>query len=72
MTAMRNISSGTVLRILCGAALLIVSLAGASSALAHPSTRSDGKIAPGPRPQEGVIEITGQPLRILVGSDGSL
>ncbi|HEY5271530.1 MAG TPA: hypothetical protein VII97_14420, partial [Anaerolineales bacterium] len=72
MTAMRNMSFSKVLRILCGAALLIISLAGATSALAHPSTGGDGKIAPGPRPQEGVIEITGQPLRILVGSDGSL
>ena len=72
MTAMRNMSSGTVLRILCGAALLIVSLAGASSALARPSASGDGKMAPGPRLQEGDIEIAGQPLRILVGPDGSL
>jgi hypothetical protein len=72
MTTMRNMSSGTVLRILCGAALLIVSFAGASSVLARPSTSGDGKMAKGPHSQEGVIEITGQPLRILVGSDGSL
>ncbi|MCX6038128.1 MAG: hypothetical protein NTW99_09605, partial [Chloroflexi bacterium] len=69
---MRNMSSGTVLRILCGAALLIVSLAGASSALARPSASGDGKMVPGPRPQEGDIEIAGQPLRILVGPDGSV
>jgi len=70
---MRNISSGTVLRILCGAALLIASLAAASSALAHPSANGEGKMAPGPRQQTGnVIEIAGQPLRILVVADGSL
>ena len=72
MTTMRNISSGTVLRILSGAALLIVSLAGASSALARPSASSDGKMVTEPRLQEGDIEIAGQPLRILVGSDGSV
>lgn len=70
---MRKLSSGTMLRILCGAALLIASLAGASPVLARPSASDVGKTAPGPRPQEGnITEITGQPLRILVGADGSL
>jgi hypothetical protein len=70
---MRNTSSGTVLRILYGAVLLIASLAGASPALARPSTSGYGTTVTGPRPQEGnFIEIAGQPLRILVGSDGSL
>jgi len=70
---MRNLSAGRVLRILCGVALLIASLAAASSARARPSASGEGKTAPGPRPQEGnVIEIAGQPLRILVSADGSL
>ena len=70
---MYKITSGTRIRILCGAILLIVSLAGTGSALAQPSSSGSGKIDPKPLTQAGsTIEITGQPLRILVGPDGSL
>ena len=70
---MRRISTRKLLGILCGAAALIVSLALTSSALAGSAGTGDGKTSLRPPGQEGsVIEITGQPLRILVGADGSL
>jgi hypothetical protein len=73
VTAMRIMSPGTALRILCGTASLIVSLALTNSAPARASVSGDVKMSLRPRNQEGnIIEITGRPLRILVGTDASL
>jgi hypothetical protein len=70
---MRNTSSGKVFGILCGTVLLIASLAESSPALARPSASGIGTTVTGPSQQVGnIIEISGQPLRILVGPDGSL
>jgi hypothetical protein len=70
---MRNTSSGKVVGILCGTVLLIASLAMSSPALARPSASGNGTTVTGPSQQGGnIIEISGQPLRILVYSDGSV
>ena len=70
---MRKMLSATVLGVLFGSALLFACLAAPSPALANVFAAGDEMGNPGPLQQQGdIIEIAGDPLRILVFPNGSL